>query len=725
MTFTITVPASVSTQAKQRQPLYISSHTEAISIALAASGSQPAQPLLTSPVRFGAPNCTPSALTPPLQCSFTVSAPAGASDAFAIATYGLANGSGPVLASATVPVAVAAGAKQTVALDLDGNVASFAMLPAWIHAVEDGRAHSFVASVIPLDASGAYVVGPSAAGSNVQIRVADDPQSALSLDTSTFANSGLVTVRYDASRPLVHAHLIASAGGVSASADFTPLRSSIPFPLAFTFGGAPKQVELSEDGVDPGAISLSILPIDPGTSGHQAYDSQRSGFTVASTIAGTKNLLTITPPAVGQTFHDAGQLEKALPASGPSGDHYVIVNDGNVNAVEPYTLTDPTLAATEILSPFDGSTTWPDSSELVAAADGSAWLMSQKVDRSTFMVHVAANTFATTAYALPGIGIRGADGTLISPSEPLIVGADGNLYFAAASNNTVTGDGSPLPLICRFATASQTLGCTGNGLTPPLIPQLLRADGPSIDIVANDANGHASLGTYDTATANITLTQPIAPSNSEANLGNQFTTDPQFERLSVVVPIVGHTACFSQIVSPLNLDLTTGIATDTSTIIRSLSTAPNPYVEANAGSGSSCWFELSDGTFASIDAGSGTPQSSRRVVWISNVTTALRARADGKLWTIFAPAYGDFMLGNAVGLFDPTTQTMSRYRLDAFDAYVNGTNSARTIGSEVFPFSIASNGNDAFVLSQVQVHQGGANSPFASITSRLIYVKGP
>lgn len=155
VTFTLSIPQNAPASA-QRAPKYISSGTQSIGIAVAASGASPGAPTIAN-LTPGSPNCSTSGTS--LDCAVTMLAPPG-NDTFAVTLYSGTNGGGSALSTATVQGTVTAYQVNTIPITLEGVVANVTIsVTNGNDAVPGGYATTLPVTVTAKDASGEVIVG--------------------------------------------------------------------------------------------------------------------------------------------------------------------------------------------------------------------------------------------------------------------------------------------------------------------------------------------------------------------------------------------------------------------------------------------------------------------------------------------------------------------------------------------------------------------------------------
>jgi hypothetical protein len=227
-----TIPGSVRTASGARRALYISPDTQ--SAAIAVNGQAPVSINLAA----NSPNCTPAA-GGGRTCTAAIAAPVG-TDTFSETLYSGLNATGAVLSRGQTAAKIVAGTANTVALTLDGVIASLAVVLSNATPPQ-GTPATIGVTVDFYDAGGAAIVGPAPFAAPIALSDSDR-SGATTLSKTTLASPadavGL-TLTYTGA-VLSSAAIEAQAGNViSPAAMFTP-QSPAPAPVTFndytTFG---------------------------------------------------------------------------------------------------------------------------------------------------------------------------------------------------------------------------------------------------------------------------------------------------------------------------------------------------------------------------------------------------------------------------------------------------------------------------------------------------------
>jgi streptogramin lyase len=302
LSFAIEVPAAKRTDS--RRPAYVSPHTASIAFTLQSVDGKLASKQAPTIAQISASATGCRAQSGSLSCVVKVSAPTG-DDLFTIETYASKNGSGRVLATASLSEPVTPGSKLRVPLDLDGVPASLSFSPSRLPLVDDGAVHRVAVAVNAADASGATIVGASPYQSPVGLQIQNDPGGALSLSSSSIAGPGTtLTVTYDSSKTLVDGEIVATDNRMTSA-------TLVAAPLIIT----PRVVTVSQKGV-PASVTLS-----------EAQQTQSFAVSLASSTDGVVKLLA-GPPG-------SGTAVVTVRATVPFDVTSLSVSDGNLTTSVP------------------------------------------------------------------------------------------------------------------------------------------------------------------------------------------------------------------------------------------------------------------------------------------------------------------------------------------------------------------------------------------------------
>ena len=467
--FTITVPpASAAPAGKHRQ--YVSSNTGSVRIALQSVNGQ-ASILSTLAVTSSAtPGCVTSAAG--LTCTIAAAAALG-NDVFAISTYASSDGTGTILATATVSAVVSTTPASAIALTLAGVPSQLGFSPATLPLVNDGAIHRYPIVVNALDASGATIVGSSPYQSPVTLTIANDPTHALSLSTSVVEAPGtVVTVTFDGSRALSNAAIVASSTGM------TTARLAAA-PLTFSPGSF-----FEYDDQTGGA---AVTTVQTGFSGTFTATLANASDGTATTLAGPLGSGSAVTTIIPSTTFDVTSLA---------------VGNGTFTAQVPVTIAPHPGAYTTFgqphvfLQPFG----------LVRAANGVLWTADAE---NGALVSLDPSSGTYTSYPV--------DPSDSGPTS-LAFDAAGKLWFA---------DGSQ---IGEFNTATDTFVDYTTGLGPNARVASI-ALGPSGTMAFYDEEGNnppafvgqpSSFGFISTATGAIA--EYATPDNTTPNTASESMT---------------------------------------------------------------------------------------------------------------------------------------------------------------------------------------------------------
>ncbi len=297
MVIAIAIPAVASgTSGLKRSPLYVSSNTQSVSIAI--NGGTPVIANLSA----GSASCTATA-GGGRTCSVTVTAPVG-SDTFSEILYASTNGTGAALSQNQTTATIVAGKSNVVNMTLEGVVASIVL------ALGNTTPAQSVAATIPLtvtikDASGAAIIGSDPFTNPITL-TDSDTSGATTLSKTTLsspADAAGLSVAYTGAA-IASATFSASATGVAA-ANITPatLTPQVQTPAALvdwpTYG-----YDIERSGFNP--YSTAITPASISQL-HVAWQTAVNGSTqtqpiVATNVAGHQALLIIGNFAIAQAY---------------------------------------------------------------------------------------------------------------------------------------------------------------------------------------------------------------------------------------------------------------------------------------------------------------------------------------------------------------------------------------------------------------------------------------
>jgi streptogramin lyase len=403
VTFVVTIPSSAPASAARRRAT-TSSNTGSIVFTLQSVNGVAAAASATTVAAVGPTATGCSASASGTTCNLPVTAPIG-NDLFAIATYQSNNGTGTPLASTNVAVATSSTTSASVTLDLGGIPASLTFSPARLPLVNDGNVHRVAVTINAADASGATIVGATYQ-SPVSLQIENDPAGALSLSTASVSQPGsVVTVTYNAAKPLNEGEIVASDNAMTAATLIAAPLSITPAPITMFDTTASTAVTLTEGGFT-GSYTVSVANaadastvVNPGTLG--------SGTAVAN----------VTP----QVRFDVTSLA---------------VSDGNVTANVPLAIVpQPTT-----YSAFGPQHQLLNAIAMIPDGHGNFWASDQGTGS---LVEFSTATDAYTSYVV--------DPSLNGPLG-IAFDANGNLWFA---------DG---PQIGEFNTSTQAVTTYSSGL---------------------------------------------------------------------------------------------------------------------------------------------------------------------------------------------------------------------------------------------------------------------
>lgn len=420
VTFVVVIPAGVTASATARvHPADTSAATQSVTIAMGTKVLQIAS------VAAGSKLCT-SASGGGRSCSIGVDAPTG-SDTFTISTYDQPNGTGNVLASASVVETVSSTASSTVNLSVDAAVVKIAL------AISNpyppiGTAASVNVVVSGVDADGNTVMGNFATPATLSDT---DTTGFTTLSATTIASpSSTVTLTYNGGYPFISASIAATMGSLSASATFAPVptfltaypEKSLPPPY---FGGANyADIVLGPNG-DMYTIGQSYSEFVKllANGSQKTYPLPSSSDDLMGLVVGSDGNLWTAENQSGAiaTFNPvSGAIsEYPLPTGTPGvarPDAVALGNDGNV------WFTDQINDVVGSITPSGTVTEYPlpvnaNPRRLAAGSDGNMWITDSN---NNAIIKVSLTGTILASYPVPtgGAGVYG-----------IAAGPDGNLWF--------------------------------------------------------------------------------------------------------------------------------------------------------------------------------------------------------------------------------------------------------------------------------------------------------
>uniref|UniRef100_E6PFD6 Uncharacterized protein n=1 Tax=mine drainage metagenome TaxID=410659 RepID=E6PFD6_9ZZZZ len=526
MTFHFPPPSSTASGA--RSPRYLSADTKSVVITITAVNGTPPSPAIpptTLAVAPGQGTCT--ALTAQgFSCTATVGA-VGGNDTFLIQAYGGANGTGSLLSSGSVTVAVASSGTTTVAtqLVLSGNATSFVVAspspnPAigvavsgsgvTLYPIADGAPHGITVTVAMFDASNSEIVGPIA--SPIPVAVSG---SGISLTSSAFASgttdivqspaqiTATLTASYTGQpggtiTPSGAGSITIGVGGVAGTVNVVPfvVATASPGPANLVAGGFPQALQLQEAG----ATSFTIAGIGtttPATIAGPPSTCTANGSTLTCTATnGVVSGLTLVPNATisGSTNFTIGDghganFNLAASVAGQAGGTPTFPTS---YAVTQIAVTPPpgSFSATKLggiaLGP-DGQTLYT----LAVSSPGPTDAVNLLAITSNGCSSAGcAPTLAAYPQPTPEPTAVPATNGFLNPNPGFIaLGGDGNLWVADTKTDALTAIGLP----CNATTAPPCVLAQGSPTTFTMpgsgapYNAILGASGSTI-VATNDSN---------------------------------------------------------------------------------------------------------------------------------------------------------------------------------------------------------------------------------------------
>ncbi len=585
----------------------VSPNTGSIRIAVqSANGvSTPAGPVTIAKIASGAPGCT----TDPqkgLTCTIAAAATSGL-DVFSISTYQSPDASGTALATATVSQNVSAGSTQSVPLSLGGVPARVAFSPSKLPLIADGAIHRFAVTLNVADASGATIVGTTSYQSPVSLQILNDPAHALSLSTASVSKPGdVVTVTYDASKPLAQGQIVANDNAMAPGTLVAAPLTVNPTPLAIFDDAAPANVTLSEGGFT-GTFTANIA------NANDASVSATSG-----TLSSGSAVLSVVP----KVRFDTTTLN---------------VGDGNMTYAVPLAVVPHNSAYTAFGSQH---TMLVPSLNMVQSSDGKLWTGDQE--------------FGTLVSFDPSTGTYSkfvVDPSLSGP-QSVAVDTNGNIWFA---------DGSQ---IGEFTPSTSAVNFYSTGLqASPRITTIVAGTGGTMWFYDWGSNNAVSLGhptffgTIDTATGTI---QEFPANNAQPD--RTTLQEGVFTSMAVAAD---NSLWFSD-----GYNYSVGHMSPTGTVQEYKLTLPAypqqaPAQIAITSDGkvwASCFGTARNSVIASIDPNNGNAIAYYTTGLNGGIFLALTRGSDGNLWFILDPFAGfGFALQTNLGVLNPATGAIYEY----------------------------------------------------------------
>jgi len=295
---------SSSTSSNARTPKFISPSTQSATISLVVGGT----PTLLSTVNLtpGSTGCVTDSSG--LVCTVTINAPIG-QDTFIINTYDQTNGNGHLLSTATDIATIALNATNTVAVALNGVIASVKVILG-SSSVQAGTPATTTVNVVAYDAQNNLIIGPGNYSSPVTLTNSDTSGTIQLSATQVLAPGVPVTLTY--------------SGASTLGATITPAVSGAPPGTAATFtptGYAFSTFPLSGSGTDA---------MTPGPGGNVWYSQSGTiGFVTPSGLSTAYASGVPSEPLYGLVTGSDGNVWYG----GWSGDAGSITAGGNVTPI--------------------------------------------------------------------------------------------------------------------------------------------------------------------------------------------------------------------------------------------------------------------------------------------------------------------------------------------------------------------------------------------------------
>jgi hypothetical protein len=309
-TFTLKIPTTTATQ-RARTIASISSGTQSFVLALTSVNGVPNSTSVTT--NLTSPSCTVGEGN--TTCSVQIAAPGGL-DVFTVTLYAGIGGTGAVLGTASVPQTIAANGINTIAITVNGTIATIQLLITPPVAAL-GTPRTSTVSLIALDASGAQILVPgnytnpitltsADAGGHVKLSV-NGGTPATTVQSTTPSDS--ISVVYDGGGTPQGPMIGATAAGISGTSTRFVVDTQLTLvPAAITFtqlGASGAQTVEIGGGLAPftvnGTTSSSSPPVTYSVSGAlitlTASAAASETFTVADSL-GTQATLSVTSSTI-------------------------------------------------------------------------------------------------------------------------------------------------------------------------------------------------------------------------------------------------------------------------------------------------------------------------------------------------------------------------------------------------------------------------------------------
>jgi len=463
--FQIFIPQP-SSASVARAPQYISANTKSVVITLSSVNGAPPSPAVAPTVfNISVPPC--SSVSGGISCSVTVGAILG-TDVFSIVAYDAANGSGNILSSGAITVAVGPGTNTPPPVALGGNVAKVVVTapPSATPAPNgdltptiDGTVNSVQMTVAAYDASGNLIVGSAPFASPIPITLVGDPNGALTVSPSSIGapNQNIVTLGtsgrmfYPTPSPAQPAPTLATArvtfgatGANGTTFTIDPVQFDLPSGGLNDVLPAPATTTIGLQ--EAGATSFIVSAFFPSSTQTPFVGECGSAFT------SSPSLVPITCPASnGNAFVTLQSLAGGigtLSATSSDGSHggtqfTALASQGAGSATLGYTVllwNMPSVTAPAIPTSM---TTGPGGQHLWVAAynasptsnGGSVTAIPAQNLTSCTAATSPCNPAGTHQATLP----QATPGPSYTPNPgSIIVGGDGNLWYTDLGTNALS-----------------------------------------------------------------------------------------------------------------------------------------------------------------------------------------------------------------------------------------------------------------------------------------------
>jgi streptogramin lyase len=485
VSFTIDAPAASTAAAAARGAKFISPATASVKIARTGSDTTPSI-VNISPT---SPGC--AVVAGVTQCTAIVNAPAG-SNTFVVTTYDSPNAAGNVLSTATATVTVVANAANTIALTLNGVVASSSVSVS--STANAGTPATITLSVVAMDAAGKIIVGPGNYSTPIVLANSDASGVTALSTTSVAGPSSTVTLAYNGNSLNVATITPSVNGTPGTAANFSPAGTVFtPFAL-------------------PGSLTNNITVLAPGPDGNVWFGTFEAIGKITS--SGVTTVYTTGVPTGSSVVGLVAGPDGAMWFVNQGGTVGSISTGGTVTLATTYNPPSggcPGLAAAArrpqvLLDPGGGACNgirW-----IVAGPDGNLWFSG-----AAGTIGKVTTAGVVTEYSITAI--PGWTGGGSSAPTRIAFASDGNLYVAdnAAYLERISISGGAPVSIANYTPAP---GCGSTALVV----------GPDGRIWFNDSCGDMGVVPTTNFSNAGTLKWPVGPVFMQGQVPTSFASSP-------------------------------------------------------------------------------------------------------------------------------------------------------------------------------------------------------